>query len=151
MSDAPAKKRPWFQCSLATAIVMMFVAAGLLWLNMRDRLETVWVPQYGWLFVAAEKPLIPSVIPGPPTITDPAPNRIHVSVVGVVADCIVALTILCLAGVLCEWRIRCKERQNEFRMDDVPKKRPFFQYHLSTAIIVTMPLRFPLLALAREG
>ena len=33
MSDAP-KKRPWLQFHLSTAVVLMFVAAGLLWLNM---------------------------------------------------------------------------------------------------------------------
>ena len=33
------KRRAWFQFHLSTAIVLMFVAAGLLWLNMRARLE----------------------------------------------------------------------------------------------------------------
>ncbi|MCY3018878.1 MAG: hypothetical protein NTW87_07610 [Planctomycetota bacterium] len=115
MSDAP-KKRPWLQFHLSTAVVLMFVAAGLLWLNMRDRhslfLETVWATQYGWPFVAAEKPRYQYVIPGSPTIiTGPAANRIHVSIVGVVADCIVALVVLFVVGVLCERLIRRKERR----------------------------------------
>lgn len=33
MSEQP-QKRPWFQYHLSTAIVLMFVAAGLLWVNM---------------------------------------------------------------------------------------------------------------------
>jgi len=31
--DEKPKKRPWFQFQLSTAVVLMFVAAGLLWLN----------------------------------------------------------------------------------------------------------------------
>ena len=34
MSEQP-QKRPWFQYHLSTAIILMFVASGLLWLNMR--------------------------------------------------------------------------------------------------------------------
>src|SRR4051794_22733661 len=33
MSDKP---RRWFQIHLSTAIVLMFVASGLLWLNLKD-------------------------------------------------------------------------------------------------------------------
>lgn len=36
MSEQP-KKRPWFQFHLSTAVALMFVAAGLLWLNMNSQ------------------------------------------------------------------------------------------------------------------
>jgi hypothetical protein len=32
----PARKRRWFQFHLSTAIVLMFVASALLWLNLRQ-------------------------------------------------------------------------------------------------------------------
>jgi hypothetical protein len=32
-------KRPWFQYHLSTAIILMFVAGGLLWLNLTERFE----------------------------------------------------------------------------------------------------------------
>jgi hypothetical protein len=38
MSDKP--RRPWFQIHLSTAIVLMFGAGALLWLNMRTRYES---------------------------------------------------------------------------------------------------------------
>lgn len=34
--DEKPRKRPWFQFHLSTAVVLMFVAAGLLWLNMPE-------------------------------------------------------------------------------------------------------------------
>ncbi|MCY3020969.1 MAG: hypothetical protein NTW87_18285 [Planctomycetota bacterium] len=62
MNDAP-KKRPWLQFHLSTAIVLMFVASGLLALNVRTLWErknsfVAWLPpeyqanpfmwEYGW-------------------------------------------------------------------------------------------------------
>ena len=52
MSDKP--RRAWFQIHLSTAIVLMFVASGLMWANMRA------VPTESWLAVskfAREHPL----------------------------------------------------------------------------------------------
>ncbi|MCY3020742.1 MAG: hypothetical protein NTW87_17125 [Planctomycetota bacterium] len=42
-STAPlvAKKRPWFQFHLSTAIILMFVAGGLLWANVRLHTQRV--------------------------------------------------------------------------------------------------------------
>lgn len=37
MSDAPAKKRPWFQLHLSTCVVLMFVAGFGVWLNVRPQ------------------------------------------------------------------------------------------------------------------
>ena len=56
MSDAP-KKRPLFQIHLSTAIVLMFVAGGLVWVNCYQH-STYYVPYgggdggyvYGWPF-----------------------------------------------------------------------------------------------------
>ena len=41
MSDAP-KKRPWLQFHISTAIIMMFVAGGLMWLNLHGRADRVY-------------------------------------------------------------------------------------------------------------
>ncbi len=37
MRADPEKKRRWFQVHLSTCIVLMFVAAGLVWLNLKAR------------------------------------------------------------------------------------------------------------------
>ena len=36
-----SKKRPWFQIHLSTAIVLMFVAGGLMWANIGGRKQNV--------------------------------------------------------------------------------------------------------------
>ena len=113
MSDAP-RKRPWLQFHLSTAIVLMFVAGGLMWMNMRDRgsfLEQVAATRHGWPFAATEKTEYYFGSGSIPFDPDPDPHRTRVSVVGVVADCLVALAILCVVGVLCERLIRRRERR----------------------------------------
>jgi len=60
VNNAPEKKRPWFQYHLSTAILLMFVAGGLLWVNLRvpnsyapgegglGMYDILLVRQYGW-------------------------------------------------------------------------------------------------------
>ena len=38
MSDVP-KKRPWFQYHLSTAVVLTFVASGLLWADLQQQVQ----------------------------------------------------------------------------------------------------------------
>ncbi|MCY3021414.1 MAG: hypothetical protein NTW87_20560 [Planctomycetota bacterium] len=132
------KRRPWFQFHLSTAIVLMFVAAGLLWLNIRvhttiaagkqmwdDRecaVVRTW-PSLGWPR---------SVVIGTMTVYLGAPdretlrNRADQSVAEfwrsqwphdisrqwkwLAADFAVALAILAAVGFVCEWRIRRRAR-----------------------------------------
>jgi hypothetical protein len=113
VADAP-KTRPWLQFHLSTAVVLMFVASGLLWLNMRDRgpfFHQSLTTRHGWPFDATEKIGVWSgsaILPLDPNFD---PLRTQVSMMGVVADCTIALAILCLVGVLCEWLIRRQERR----------------------------------------
>jgi len=70
MSDAP-KKRPLFQFHLSTAIVLMFVASGLLWPNVSTRFRRLEPSKAsrlcyeveslvrGWPFLAEQKMVIP--------------------------------------------------------------------------------------------
>ena len=50
MTDKP--RRPWFQLHLSTAIVMMFVAAGLIWANTSRSVHfsdpEFYVEKFGW-------------------------------------------------------------------------------------------------------
>lgn len=46
MSDAPAMKRAWFQFHLNTCVVLMVVAAWLLWMNVAERLTPHWKEYY---------------------------------------------------------------------------------------------------------
>ena len=45
-------KRRWFQIHLSTAIVLMFVAGGLVWLNVRQHTVNFSVIEYGWPMAA---------------------------------------------------------------------------------------------------
>jgi hypothetical protein len=51
--DEKPKKRPWFQFHLSTAVVLMFVAGGLLWANMQPPYVSVlggdaWETKFQW-------------------------------------------------------------------------------------------------------
>ena len=57
--DNKPKKRPWFQFHLSTAIILMFAAAGLLWLNMRPDVQATpfgsnELVAWGWPFTALQ-------------------------------------------------------------------------------------------------
>jgi hypothetical protein len=124
MSEQP-KKRPWLQFSLATAIVMMFVASGLLWLNLRPLLTyprgsvTSWedfpVQQLALLNWQANQHL-----GWPTTAYDWILQRPFVNVdiyapqlhpLGLTCDIASAVLILLLVAFLCEWLIRRRERR----------------------------------------
>ena len=53
-------RRPWFQVHLSTAIVLMFVAGGLLWANATPQVEysgnTPWEITYGWPYIFHGEP-----------------------------------------------------------------------------------------------
>jgi hypothetical protein len=125
MSDQP-KKRPLFQYHLSTAVVLMFVAAGLLWLNMRRdtvRERVRWGecgPQsyaYGWPFEAycyATPPRLTTpegdLFPGRVAPRSPPLQSVVVwHRVGLLGDILVALAIVIAVGVFCEWLIRRRE------------------------------------------
>jgi len=117
MSDAP-KKRPWFQFHLSTAIVMMFVASGMMWANFRVTRG----------FALCELPFDPTDPSSPPKSFS-----VHVLTYGWPASCRTAacyedgttepwnwvwhwgafildaasaVALLAVTATLCEWRIR---------------------------------------------
>ena len=114
--DAKPKKRPWFQFHLSTAVVLMFVASGLLWSNLRftefevesgfpgsDSYGTNTYGGYGWpmpFYVRHE------------CFTNEAKNYadfvspyvVSVGAAGLSGG--IVLAILFTAGFLLEWRIR---------------------------------------------
>lgn len=100
MSDKP--KRAWFQIHLSTAIVLMFVAGGLMWANstvaMRFRYERV----YGFPF--------PAIYSHPMEIGDSI-DSLHVQPAGIDWFCLagnifVGLYLLRLTAFLSEYIIR---------------------------------------------
>ncbi|MCY3021629.1 MAG: hypothetical protein NTW87_21660 [Planctomycetota bacterium] len=120
MSDAP-RKRPSLQFSLATAIVMMLVAGGILWLNMRIyRIEEElgYVPtgslsifnRVAWRWDARGWPVPWCKIDIPGSLE---PQRVFLAWYGVAMDACVAIAILIATAVILEWRIRRKERAHD--------------------------------------
>jgi hypothetical protein len=110
---APAK-RPWFQFHLSTAVVLMFVAAGLLWLNVHPSpVAPILDPDidiglqvdanarpFGW-------PIIAVYTCGAADTSRVA--KIHQSAAAF--DLFLALSILLAAGASLEWLIRRKQRR----------------------------------------
>jgi hypothetical protein len=139
MSDAP-KKRTWLQFHLSTAVVLMFVAGGLLWLNQHGREvrldidRNTWPEkQWGWPAVALKTPAckvadsgtshtVSGTWPGgvvthseerigPDVVTDLEWGKPEIQPGGLTLDCLAAIAIIFLIAVLCEWLIRRKERR----------------------------------------
>jgi hypothetical protein len=110
MTDAP-RKRPWLQFHLSTLVVVMFVAAGLLSLNMQWQPEdVVWLDQGGGSYgIYAESqgwPLTFHVRTGHgyPFVV---PSWL---LKGLFWDVLLAIGVLVAAGQISEWLIRRKER-----------------------------------------
>ncbi|MGD0091197.1 MAG: hypothetical protein ABSE73_14870 [Planctomycetota bacterium] len=122
MSEKPKKKRPWFQYHLSTAIVLMFVAGGLMWAN-RPYGVFIWEGMDGTTIY--EDPAGPADVWGWPStciINRPHdPNRIPSGALfriessnvqnAVVCNLLTAVAILVAVAVWCEWRIRRRERR----------------------------------------
>ena len=133
MSDA-AKKRPWFQYHLSTAVVLMFVAGGLMWANMTperkvyDQVEYCIAPgatsaQYtgrtratayvwGWPYEACSKTLAGEEMRAGDAVwrpTEPQPFEIRGKPFAY--NIIVAMSIVVAAALLLEWLIRRRERR----------------------------------------
>jgi len=127
MSDAP-KRRPWFQYHLSTAIVVMFVASGLLYLNVRPtamegcgdqafqewhgwpwtaRIDTIFY-QHGYTRYAEEDEIETARKDGwrPDIIGE---HGWHLS--GIIADSFAGLVLLFGVATACEWPIRRRERR----------------------------------------
>ena len=122
MSDAP-KKRPFFQIHLSTAIVLMFVAGGFLWLNVKPPVilnrELVQGPTQayfeltirttGWpfhsIYCMAERGSVAQ------TIADG--NIANANVHFAVANATACLILLFGTATFFEWLFRRQERRRE--------------------------------------
>ena len=109
MTDAP-RKRPWFQYHLSTAIVLVFAAALVVFLNVTPR-QIPWmqegIPCYGWPFGAYY-----------PQEVWFSENIHKFWLVGhgivwwaTVADFAAAVAVLSAMAFACEWLIRRQERR----------------------------------------
>ena len=97
---ATPRKRPWFQFSLATAIVLVIEAGFLLWLNMRPDRHTLYVAAWGW-------PTTARYISGCDFCND---VEHHTKWPFLLANIAVALGILFVTGAGCEMIVRRRDR-----------------------------------------
>lgn len=121
-APVPAHRKR-FQIHLSTAVVMMFVAGGLLWANLRERHGTVFGGEEAYEFWSIEFdyngygwPLtVHGQLTGDAKYPDGS-NYIHspevditrkfTSYFNTVLDAIVAIIILGITWFMCEWPIR---------------------------------------------
>ncbi|MCY3018477.1 MAG: hypothetical protein NTW87_05535 [Planctomycetota bacterium] len=110
MTDAP-KKRPWLQFHLSTAVVLMFVAGGLLWANTvpRDAHMTSWAVTYrGW-----PECIYINVTPlsSPTDFAAPAQVPFRWDAFGIGVNICVAAAFLFVTAFICEY-VTQKPRRN---------------------------------------
>ncbi len=99
VSTAAKKNRPLFQFHLSTAIVLMFVAAGLLWMNLNPRrdMHHADVGYLGWPVWFHVRDL----------------NNALFHWWRLIANLLLNVMLLVALGVVCEWRIRRRERRHD--------------------------------------
>ena len=128
MTDAP-KTRPWLQFHLSTAVVLMFVAAGLLWANMLHRHEQLnefdaCLQDMDRMMAGTAAPTVTGKIAqGFPCVvlrtrivdgTSSGPlGWPEFSLSALVCDVLVGLLMLVGTAILLEWRVRRKERAHD--------------------------------------
>ena len=121
-------KRPRFQYHLSTAIILMFVAGGLMWANTHQTFRPYTFDGF-WNVVPSQPPNWQAVQGWPCTYRSALWSRYEKDLFGLepenyehppehllgplVADISVAVAALLATGVLCEWRIRRKERPHD--------------------------------------
>jgi hypothetical protein len=98
MAEPPHRKR--FQVHLSTAVVLMFVGAGVVWLNLTWQDDMVggvykmevypWETDYGWPLNAYEYVL----------------GVKRLDLITTTIDVLIALILLWAVWSLCEWQIR---------------------------------------------
>jgi hypothetical protein len=119
----PVMKRPWFQFHLSTAIVLVFVAGGLIWANMRPvnirdpdlRNARYLTPldAYGFPLTAVEIHGYRALVNKRTgeACTPPGPSERRWSTWGVAVDAATAATTLAAAALLCEFLIRRRKHK----------------------------------------
>ena len=112
MTDAP-QERPWLQFHLSTAVVLMFVAAGLLWLNMRPLPIGAWIPAeplregaqipwHGWPLMTRYTVF---------TLSNEEMDGGYWNWQNCAFNALCAVVILLAVGMFCEWLLRRRERR----------------------------------------
>ena len=134
MNDPP-KKRPWFQFSLMTAVVMMLTAGVLLGLNMFPRVREVDLPKrhlnenvnrYGWPFsFISERKSLDGEAKGWDYWTDDQTFTFtaHVGIVNATyfsVDLLICIGVLAILGYFCEYLVRRNDRLRKQREASKP-------------------------------
>jgi len=112
-------KRPWFQFHLSTAIILMFVASGLLWLNMRPLPQPTRLSPPNWEIPVRGWPLTTRYFV---MTLDSEEAALMVNAGGywhwqnVALNVLCALVILVSVAALCEWRIHRRRSTDHGRL-----------------------------------
>ena len=113
--EQPARKRPWFQFHLSTAIVLMFVAGGILWANLQERI--VYEFYADLIFCEVHGRGLPLCFQRLTSQTEGSDEVTHLYGTmswrydGLAVDLVLALVVLLAVGSICEWLIRRRERK----------------------------------------
>ncbi len=126
MSEGKGKRR-WFQLRLATCIMLMVVAGGLVWANVRDRYEGdprirglherpdvyAQLAMRGWPFVAAMNIEYYSLKSENSVVHLSGLSSIQLYETKIIINLFTALLILISSAFACEFLIRCRERKHQ--------------------------------------
>ena len=101
-------RRPFFQIHLSTAIVLMFSAGALIWINTHARMPyKCCIYDYGWPFTALERELTHNGLGKADTWS------YEIFYLNMAIDVCTAQTILLAVRYLCERRIRRRAARTE--------------------------------------
>jgi len=126
-------RRPWYKIHLSTAIILMFVASGLLWLNFARYLHPLGPKIHyegplkncklsdatGFFYMGLPIPAIGYRYHLEPTtdthtfIMRETDKTLICKPLWLLVDILVAAGILVLVAIACEWSIRRKERRKQ--------------------------------------
>jgi hypothetical protein len=123
MPESPRPK--WLQVHLSTAVVLMFAATALLWINVREQavvdteilLPSGFHPNAkynGWPFIFNEYVIAPVKVPVGWDGKEPLVTSIESRIIWFDAtlDVFVGLILLAALWFLCEWQIRRHRERN---------------------------------------
>jgi len=104
----PPRRRRWFQIHLSTCVVLMFVAGGIVGLNVKPPFYIADISgnTRGWAVYGFPWGIYYKAFPY-------NPEGSYIITDNLVSDVVLALGMLVTIGVVLEWLIRRRERRHE--------------------------------------
>jgi len=108
-SAPPPRKRGWFQFHLSTAVILMFVAGGLIGLNVHERRPSA---EEGWVWLLSTRGWPWAFSARDDFWWNSSYGTIEWHTEFFLLDMLVGLSVLAGVAMLLEWLLRRRERKS---------------------------------------